>query len=60
MKKKLFVDFDNTVVDSIDAIVSLYNEDFKYYKNFKYVHSCNVTSYDFKDRWKLRCGRGSD
>lgn len=49
MKKKLFVDFDNTIVDSIDAIVSLYNEDFKYYKNFKHVHSCNVTSYDFKE-----------
>lgn len=36
--KTLYVDFDGTLVATIDAIVDLYNEDFQYYKKFHYVN----------------------
>lgn len=37
------------IVDSIEAIVSLYNEDFQYYKNFKKVKPYEVNTYDFEE-----------
>lgn len=45
--KKLFVDFDGTIVNTIASITALYNEDFKYYKNFKPVKWWEVNSWDF-------------
>ena len=45
--KKLFVDFDGTIVNTIAGITALYNEDFKYYKNFKPVKWWEVNSWDF-------------
>ena len=33
----LYVDFDGVIVDTIRAIVDLYNEDFQYYKKYKVV-----------------------
>lgn len=43
----LYVDFDGTLVATIDAIVDLYNEDFQYYKKFHYVNWWTV------DTWGL-------
>lgn len=33
-KQRLILDFDGTITDSIASIVSLYNEDFRYYAGF--------------------------
>lgn len=48
-KKKLYIDFDNTIVDSTAAIVSLYCEDFQYYKDFRLIFPYEINSYDFKE-----------
>lgn len=48
-KQKLFVDFDSTLVNSIEKIVELYNTDFKYYKNYKPIHWTEINTYDFKE-----------
>ena len=48
-KRKLFLDFDNTIVNTTKAIVSLYNEDFKYYKDFKPVDWHTINTYDFEE-----------
>ena len=48
-KKRLIVDFDNVLVDSTQAIVDLYNEDFQYYKDFKKIRGCDVGSYGFHE-----------
>lgn len=48
-KCKLFLDFDNTIVNTTKAIVSLYNNDFKYYKDFKPVNWQEVNTYDFEE-----------
>lgn len=47
--KKLYIDFDGTVVNTIAAITSLYNEDFRYYKNFNPVKWWEVNTWDFKE-----------
>ena len=49
VKKKLFIDVDNTLLDSIKAIVDLYNEDFSAYPKYKFVHPYQIDSYDFKE-----------
>lgn len=40
---------DGVIVDSIEAIVSLYNEDFQYYKNYKEIHPCEINTYGFEE-----------
>lgn len=47
--KTIYIDFDNTLVDTIKTIVSLYNEDFEYYKKFHHVNWWEIDSYDFKE-----------
>lgn len=47
--KKLYVDFDNTIVDSVKQIVSLYNDDHHYYRNFIPVKSWDVDTWDFRE-----------
>ena len=47
--KTIYIDFDNTIVDTIKTIVSLYNEDFEYYKKFHHVNWWEIDSYDFKE-----------
>lgn len=49
MKKKLFIDFDGVIVNTIKAIVDLYNEDFRHYKNYKPVHWTEINTWDFKE-----------
>ena len=48
-KYNLYLDFDNTIVDTISAIVEMYNEDFSQHKDFKKVNSCDVKSWEFKE-----------
>lgn len=45
--KTIYIDFDNTLVDTIKTIVSMYNEDFEYYKRFHHVNWWEIDSYDF-------------
>lgn len=45
--KKLYLDFDCTIVNTIKSIVDLYNEDFKYYKKYKYINWTNVNTWNF-------------
>lgn len=40
---------DGVIINSIEKIVSLYNEDFAYYNDFKYVNWCDVNTWDFKE-----------
>lgn len=48
-KLKLYLDFDCTIVDTIGCVVKLYNEDFKYYSDFKAIDPDNVYTWDFKE-----------
>ena len=45
----IFIDFDNVVVNSIKAIVDIYNEDFQYYKNFRRINWWDINSYGFSE-----------
>ena len=47
MKKKLYLDFDCTIVNTLKAITDMYNEDFKWYKKFKYINWWDVNTWDF-------------
>ena len=46
---KLFVDFDNTIVNSIKRICELYNDDFRYYPDFRHIEWTEVTTWGFKE-----------
>lgn len=46
---KLFVDFDGVIVNTIAAICDLYNEDFKYYNEYKYVFPEQVKTWNFDE-----------
>lgn len=48
-KRKLFIDFDGTIVNTIAAIVTLYNEDFQYYKNFVPVKWWEINTWNFEE-----------
>lgn len=45
---KLFVDFDGVIVNTITAICDLYNEDFKYYNDYKYVFPEQIKTWNFE------------
>lgn len=47
--KTLYIDFDGTLVNTIESIVDLYNEDFKYYKNFNYIRWCDIDTWGFEE-----------
>ena len=49
MKPKLFLDLDNTTINSIKKIVELYDKDFGKYKNYKPVHWTEINTYEFKE-----------
>lgn len=49
MKPKLFLDFDGCIVDSIRAIVDLYNDDFQAYPNFRYMHPDDIHTWNFTE-----------
>lgn len=48
-RPKLFLDFDNTIVDTIAAVVSLYNEDYVNHDGFVAINPENVTSWEFTE-----------
>lgn len=48
-RKKIFVDFDSTIVKTIEAIVNLYNEDFQYYEHYKYVDPEQINTWSFAE-----------
>ena len=47
--KTIYLDYDCTLVNTIEAIASLYNEDFKYYKKFKPIDWTEVNTWDFTE-----------
>lgn len=40
---------EGVIVDTISAIVSLYNQDFKYYKDYKYIHPYEIDTWNFTE-----------
>ena len=48
-RPKLFLDFDNTIVDTIAAVVSLYNEDYASHEGFVRIDPSEVTSWEFTE-----------
>ena len=48
-RPKLFLDFDNTIVDTIAAVVSLYNEDYVNHDGFVQIDPSEVTSWEFTE-----------
>lgn len=49
MISTIYCDFDGTIVNTIEAIVSLYNEDFKYYKKFHKVNWTDIKTWEFTE-----------
>ena len=49
MKKKIYLDFDGCIVNTIKAVVDTYNEDFRYYNNFKKVDWTDIFHWDFRE-----------
>lgn len=47
--KKVYIDLDNTVFDTLDTIIYLYNEEFKYHEGFKEIEHGDVQTYDCKE-----------
>lgn len=52
-KRKLFLDFDNTICDSISSYVKFYNEYYSDLPNFKIADPKLVRQYDLKDQCPL-------
>jgi 5'(3')-deoxyribonucleotidase len=48
-KKKLIIDVDGTITQSVGAIVTLYDIDYKNTKGYKKVHWTEINSWDFKE-----------
>lgn len=48
-KKKLFIDMDCTLFDTVKCICDLYNEDFSAYPKYKFVHPSQINTYDFEE-----------
>lgn len=49
MIKKIIVDLDGVVYDTIATIVNLYNYDYAMYKNFKLILPSEVKTWDFSE-----------
>ena len=48
-EKKLFLDVDGTVINTIAIVTNLYNDDFKWYSKFKPVDWRDVKTWDFEE-----------
>lgn len=48
-KQTIFIDFDNTLVNSTKKICSLYNEDYSYYKDFKVAKWYECSDWNFQN-----------
>ena len=49
MKQKLFIDFDGVIASTVQAIVSLYNVDFQYYKKYKPICWKDIDTWNFTE-----------
>lgn len=49
IKPKLYIDFDGCLVDTISAIVSIYNEDYCAYKKFKPIKPEDINTWNFEE-----------
>lgn len=47
--KKLFIDLDGVVFDTIQTIVNLYNTDHIMYKDFQVIHPSEIKTWDFNE-----------
>lgn len=47
--KTIYLDFDGCIVDTIKCIISLYNEDFQYYKKFKHINWWEINTWNFAE-----------
>lgn len=48
-KKPCFVDFDGTAVDTVEAIIAMYNDDFQLYKKFTPLKVEDIDSWGFTE-----------
>jgi len=49
MKQKLFLDFDSTLVDSVDAFIKVYIDRYKNTEGFVYPNVDTLRQWDFRD-----------
>lgn len=49
MLKKLYIDFDGVIVDTIRRITELYNEDYMYYDDFEPISPGQIKTWDFDE-----------
>lgn len=56
-KPKLYCDFDNTLVNSIKTVINLYNEDYRYYPGYHYIHWTNICTWEFSE---CSCAKSQD
>lgn len=49
MIKKIYLDFDGVIVNTVKAICKLYNDDFKYYKKFQHIDWKTIDTWDFTE-----------
>ena len=47
--KKIYLDFDGCIIDTISIITKMYDEDFSACSDFKYIHPCEVNTWDFTE-----------
>ena len=47
--KTIYVDVDGVILNTVKAIVDIYNEDFSCYRNYKYVNWWGVDSWGFDE-----------
>lgn len=47
--RKIFIDLDGVVFDTIKTIVDIYNDDHIMYKNFKLVNPSDIETWDFDE-----------
>ena len=59
-KQKLFLDFDNTIVDTMYAFCEQYNDIYKYNSNFKRANPKKVKHWNFKTQCPLQLGETED
>jgi 5'(3')-deoxyribonucleotidase len=48
-KKKLILDADGCILNSIKAIVDLYNQDYQYYKEYRPISWLDIESWNFDE-----------
>lgn len=54
IRKNIFIDFDGVISNTIETIVSLYNEDYCNYHDYKEVHWSDINSWEFTE---LNCAK---